>query len=250
MSIMIKFCMILGTFALAKSISAQLCVQTDSCTCRFDDGKASAKLGIEDGLINLHKIADDGEPVLFDDDKGKIYYYTPCSTYPCTSKTNSALCLAHEQDLGDLNQVKFFTNRSSSLEKPQVSIIYHVANSNITSQVDLKCKDITEFKFEKMINSTAYLFSLTSPCACIDGCLNGHSISTGSILVLLSFSAFIIYFGVGCLYRNVVLGATGQEVIPNHLFWASLPGLIKDGYLFFLSPCLGDRASERVYERL
>jgi hypothetical protein len=39
---------------------------------------------------------------------------------------------------------------------------------------------------------------------------------------------------VGWIYNWKVLGKEGQDRIPNNEFWSSLPGLVKDGILFFV----------------
>jgi len=52
------------------------------------------------------------------------------------------------------------------------------------------------------------------------------------------------------LYKRAVLGASGIDLIPNISFWTTLPGLIKDGYLFFISPCIGSRSEYDAYERI
>ena len=58
------------------------------------------------------------------------------------------------------------------------------------------------------------------------------------------------YFVSGVLYNKTVHDSSGKELIPHHQFWEDLPGLIKDGYWFFISPCVGDRVEYRYYERL
>ena len=57
-------------------------------------------------------------------------------------------------------------------------------------------------------------------------------------------------FLLGMLYKKAVYGSAGSDLIPNIDFWASLPGLIRDGYMFFISPCLGHRAEYRTYRQI
>ena len=60
----------------------------------------------------------------------------------------------------------------------------------------------------------------------------------------------IFLFISGMLYNKAVHQAQGREIVPHYDFWADLPSLIKEGYLFFISPCLGDTVEYRYYERL
>ena len=60
----------------------------------------------------------------------------------------------------------------------------------------------------------------------------------------------LFYLLSGVLYKKAVYGSTGSDLIPNIDFWASLPGLIRDGYMFFISPCLGHRVEYRTYSQI
>jgi len=35
------------------------------------------------------------------------------------------------------------------------------------------------------------------------------------------------------------MGATGVDIIPNVGFWTSLPGLVKDGFMFIINKIRG-----------
>ncbi len=39
-------------------------------------------------------------------------------------------------------------------------------------------------------------------------------------------------------------------MLPHHLFWLETPSLIRDGYFFFISPCLSNRAEYQYYQRV
>lgn len=67
---------------------------------------------------------------------------------------------------------------------------------------------------------------------------------------MLSFYYVYKFVFTGMLYKRTVLGASGIDLIPNISFWTTLPGLIKDGYLFFISPCIGSRSEYDAYERI
>lgn len=54
-----------------------------------------------------------------------------------------------------------------------------------------------------------------------------HTLSTGSVLVIILISTIFIYLGVGVLFKIFVAGASGIEIIPNIEFWQDLPSLIR-----------------------
>lgn len=62
-------------------------------------------------------------------------------------------------------------------------------------------------------------------------------LSTGSILLILFFVFLILYLVGGIIYKKIVNGAQGKELIPNIEFWTSLPGLVLDGCAFVCNCC-------------
>ncbi|KAI8481828.1 hypothetical protein Bbelb_404330 [Branchiostoma belcheri] len=83
------------------------------------------------------------------------------------------------------------------------------------------------------------IFQLESPCCCpgaVSGCAGG-GISGGSIVLIIAASVIVVYFVGGMIVMKVVKGAQGLEIIPNSGFWTGLPGYIKEGVLFIVSPC-------------
>lgn len=59
----------------------------------------------------------------------------------------------------------------------------------------------------------------------------------GIILMVLFIVALVVYFIIGATVNYIYRGARGVEVIPNYQLWKGLPFLIKDGFLFTISPC-------------
>ncbi|KAL9966638.1 hypothetical protein ACROYT_G024746 [Oculina patagonica] len=88
---------------------------------------------------------------------------------------------------------------------------------------------------------SAYSTTLSSKCACDDGCpinapaKSGGStgLSIGSILLIVFFVLLIIYIIGGVLINKYKLGVESlPEMCPNYQFWAGIPSLIKDGIVF------------------
>jgi hypothetical protein len=59
----------------------------------------------------------------------------------------------------------------------------------------------------------------------------------GLVIIFLALGAFIAYCVIGGIFMYSQKGARGTEVIPNYTFWKDFPFLIKDGFLFVISPC-------------
>ncbi|XP_041368090.1 uncharacterized protein LOC121382627 [Gigantopelta aegis] len=250
---MIRGLCLLILFNVSISMAIKMCKQTSQCSCALETGET----------IDLHRIpsktVDTFKNVHGPD--GFVYTYDPCSPFPCSAlRRDSYLCrsdLMHRENrcLANVSGIVAFETDSSG-----VAIHYLTQDhlGNISSIVYLKCDPVHGDRFivketqSQLVKSLAsYEFELHSACACVDGCLGTVSqLSFGSLMLLIFFSVVMMYFGVGCIYNKTVNGSTGSELIPQSGFWCSLPGLIKDGYFFFISPCLGDRIEYRYYDKL
>ena len=91
--------------------------------------------------------------------------------------------------------------------------------------------DSFQYTGENRISATEieYDFTFGSKKACPTGIGSGG----GWVFLLIVVIALIVYFGAGILYKRAQLGATGMECVPNIDFWRELPGLVKDGCIFF-----------------
>jgi len=61
-----------------------------------------------------------------------------------------------------------------------------------------------------------------------------HSISNGSLILILFFPGVLLYFILGCLL-NKMRGHEGIDLIPHQKFWVDLPDLIMDGFTFTMA---------------
>jgi len=64
-------------------------------------------------------------------------------------------------------------------------------------------------------------------------------LSGGSILMIIVLCLVIVYFVGGIVFMKFVRKAEGKDVIPNHEFWADLPGLVKDGVMLIVNKARG-----------
>ncbi|XP_071096839.1 cation-dependent mannose-6-phosphate receptor-like [Haliotis cracherodii] len=236
--------LLLPTF-VSPALGDNDCIQIDPCRCRLNNGSE----------INLHLINGSKQPLLEikSAGDGHIYTYSPCAGIACGQTVNDAAICRNDElrkspnTTGEISKAKF----ENDMIKTNWKLRYLTRDNKTNSVVHLTCATFTRLDLEPMYNATTFQFELYSPCACPDGCLVvATDLSTGTILLLIFLTLFILYFGVGSLYRKSVYGAEGREIVPHTSFWFSLPGLIKDGYLFFISPCLGDRVEYRYYDKL
>lgn len=72
-------------------------------------------------------------------------------------------------------------------------------------------------------------------CGTVAGSAGGSSGDTVALAILLIIIfGFILYFVIGWCLNKFVFKKEGSfvELLPQYLFWTSLPGLLKDGCLF------------------
>jgi len=98
---------------------------------------------------------------------------------------------------------------------------------------------------EKMENPTYYANAYAGKCYRTSPS-GSSSLSGGSILLILFFVSLSIYLLAGAAFMKVKRNALGAEVIPNKTFWASLPGLVKDGLKLLIYPCSKRRSYENM----
>eukprot|EP00759_Apiculatamorpha_spiralis_P024078 PhF_6_TR27805/c1_g2_i7/m.40523/K10089/M6PR; cation-dependent mannose-6-phosphate receptor len=123
------------------------------------------------------------------------------------------------------------------------------ANNVVTcpSQYNVKTQQANQYQ---------YTISLKSKCACPNGCSGsgpgpapgpgGNSgsepsggLTGGGVFLIIFFVSATVYIGAGTVYNYKVKGMTGAEAFPNLEFWKGLPGLCKDGCLFFVEKVKG-----------
>jgi len=84
-----------------------------------------------------------------------------------------------------------------------------------------------------------YLVTMASSAACATkpappggGGGGPHKISGGTIFLIILLVTTFLYIVLGCFYKTKYKGTTGRESCPNFTFWSTLPGLVKDGFVF------------------
>jgi len=92
------------------------------------------------------------------------------------------------------------------------------------------------------LNNCKYFFVLHTCHVCDQGCPGGNNalgFDIGWLIIILFFSLFFVYVGVGAIVKWRIYNAEGLELIPNWGFWSDLPLLIKDGVFYLIGFATG-----------
>ncbi|XP_053374578.1 uncharacterized protein LOC123530760 [Mercenaria mercenaria] len=224
------------------------------CKCTFDDGSVIdiTSLGNSD---NTPRFAD-----VLAQSEGNFYSYNPC--YPFTEEQcdDAAVCIINPDKtqsitVGDAAKAAFKYDDDSG------NVIAGYTSGTIKdlrlSEIILKCDQSAcdpEITADGQQDQGFFQMTLTTVCACPDGCSSsgpkscGSSggISVGTILCILVLSIVVLYFVVGTVIMKFVLKKEGIEVIPNVVLWRSVPVLIKTGFLFMISKCRKSTSYEKI----
>ncbi|GAB1607738.1 hypothetical protein Ahia01_001057700 [Argonauta hians] len=244
------------------------CHQVGPCQCRMLN---------HSGEINLKKVAFfNGKPrfVISLNDTYSVAY-NPCvgfSLDPTRSSQYQSGGASHECDdaavcvfrVGDKDSSYSNLGKSNSAmfqfdpDSNKFFIAYTSPDSKFKTDVYLQCRPVDQLSVIKLGERNQSLsLLLQSVCACPGACSSNtntttatSSFSPGSYILILFFTLFFLYLFLGILYQRIVYSAEGSELLPNREGWHSFFSLVKDGYLFFISPCLGNTVEYRYYQRL
>ncbi|KAG7160228.1 Cation-dependent mannose-6-phosphate receptor-like 2 [Homarus americanus] len=173
------------------------------------------------------------------------------------SEINLMMVAASPQDAPRFKDCKSKNSSDNSLYyyNPCYSYVYPPDGQGIQTNVSLKCTDSLNHTLE--VNGQTqgqdrrivYTMTLSSRCACVDGCgtpILPHGMSLGSFLLLLLLIFIVTYLLIGYIYRRFVIGAQGIELLPHLSFWMAFPLLVQDGFLFLVKCGQNDDTYERI----
>ncbi|XP_022099027.1 uncharacterized protein LOC110983780 isoform X2 [Acanthaster planci] len=221
------------------------CTKIDDCSCKLSDGKR----------IDIRSIGYQGKQAprfnFRPDPLGNWEYaFNPCYDFSNTYCKDVIACQKNNQEsygLGSASSAVWGDNGK------QYIITY--TDDLRTTIVDLVCSTASQPTLDVLgqtdASKTNYYFTLTSKCACPDGCQaptppSSSGLSSGSILCIIFSVLVLVYFIGGTCFMKFVRGASGKDAIPNADFWTELPANIKDGAKFTVGLC----KKESKYEDL
>ncbi|XP_022304253.2 uncharacterized protein LOC111111521 [Crassostrea virginica] len=230
------------------------CTYRDQCSCTLSDGS----------VIDLSTLGNQDQTPAFADSfaaDGYFYSYNPCYSFIEGSCMNAAACqISGDQSMqyqtGDASSVSFsFDGTNAHALYSSTDSLGTTRNTDVTLICD-QSGGSAYFSPQGEISTLNYGFTLTTKCACPNGCGGGPpptqptqpvpgppgktgsddgGISTGTILCIAVLALAVVYLVTGTVFTMGVRKNRGKEAIPNVSFWASLPGLIKDGFKFTFS---------------
>jgi len=146
------------------------------------------------------------------------------------------------------------TFRDYSIPNQGVGIFYDggeaCGGTPRTSTINIICDTSTEATLVSATESTGcdLIFTMRSKHACPSagggggkggGSGGSKKLSPGSILLIIVLVGAVVYLAAGVFYRTKFQGAEGINRVPNIELWISLPGLVKDGFLFTYNKIYG-----------
>ncbi|CAF0991764.1 unnamed protein product [Adineta ricciae] len=214
-------------------------------------GDRIAYLKAQIHVVTLKRIIDltsvgrkDGTPawkdVLPQISDGHVYSYNPCYSFTQVNCLDVAACQAHQTDpkltysLGTQNSVQWRTNLGQELP----TLVYKTTER--TLEVTLKClgpKESNRLDVQGLDTvKRIYSMTLSSKCACWDGCGSGSTandgISGGLVFIIVLFALLCIYLIGFMVFNKFKRQATGLDMLPHRTFWISLPGYALAGTRF------------------
>ncbi|XP_076434768.1 uncharacterized protein LOC143274741 [Babylonia areolata] len=223
--------------------TAEECVLTRPCVCETKSGTVVDLNSLPSSIFNA--VAPTGFK----------FYFSPCKPLKqpnCNAAfpgVDLAVCQEVPQSGGpsqyyNAGETKTLTF-SGSL--PTLSITYTASSGGRKSIVALNCSsEVPSLTAGDESPVLTYNFVLKQSATCPKSVEESSGLSTGSILVIIFFVLFIVYWVGGFLFMKFVRRAEGLEVIPNYEFWKEIPLLIRDGVTFTLRGCKGESTYEKI----
>ncbi|XP_076300242.1 uncharacterized protein LOC143218726 [Lasioglossum baleicum] len=211
------------------------CTQQTPCLCMFPDGQG----------YNLTQLATSGPLTARVSNTNTSYFqFQPCMNAqmnvtkdsPCGQGKGVSMCLVDGNTSISLGTVQE-TSMEISPEPSKSSLV--LLHNNYTTKVGLLCCDncATHLVADPIKDKLNYHLMLVSKFACKEQLRSNHGLSTGSLLVIYFFIFTGTYFVGGAIALNLLRGARGWEMVPNHKFWRDLPSLVRDGIEYTFGCC-------------
>ncbi|XP_029645661.1 uncharacterized protein LOC115219638 [Octopus sinensis] len=200
-----------------KSISAGgICLKKDSCSCTFQDGTE----------INLHFLDTKPRPRFTTNSQFENCSWNPCTGYTVGHTKDVAMAM-NGGVLGLQAGASFRTFETNDFGIYYSSTGVVILNCSDNMRTNFKMKDICPL-------GTFPCFEYSGPChpKTPHVPVEPKRLSTGSIILIVTFSIIIVYIVGGCLVTSFCLNSTGMQRCPNVTLWSKLGSLTKDGFSY------------------
>ncbi|XP_072179606.1 uncharacterized protein [Diadema setosum] len=235
-----------------KTSAQHICTRdtNSNCECTFND---DAKTHVDFSTIGLNS----GKPKFTFGTYGYQaagdfeYAFNPCYPFSDGVCENVVACQEYKPDpkyykIGDPAPKSWTTAADESIQ-----VVYDSTQDGVirTSTVTYRClaTALDPTLSLDSVGDSKYDFTVTTCQACRPRVANcpvksssSNKITVGGILCIVFTVTVVLYLVGGVLFMKYQRGASGTEVIPNYGFWKDFPGLVKDGFLFVISPCRKD----------
>jgi len=239
---------LLSCFLFVHSV-AEVCQKLDQCSCKKNSGQIISLWEIDGGsnpaFKNIVTTSPPGTRFLFD--------WNPCTKFNEGDGCQDVLICQTDPDVAGhtspcADSVVDFKVENDGTTTIKYEELTDKSGYKRTVSINLKCDegqspgDISGVKEDFIPKDSKYRATLTSRCACDDGCPypgetgGSTGLSTGSILLIMFFVLLIVYVIGGILVNKFKMGVESMpEMCPNYQFWAGIPSLIKAGVVFSCS---------------
>uniref|UniRef100_H2Z8L3 Cation-dependent mannose-6-phosphate receptor n=1 Tax=Ciona savignyi TaxID=51511 RepID=H2Z8L3_CIOSA len=245
---------------LAVSLILLYCASAEqSLVCKTSD-KQPCKCDLLDGsgIIDISPLGYQNKSARWNNINGPdsfTYFYNPCYSFTYQDLSNLALLQtypgapAFTLSIGTQDTALFV--KDGDKIAINYTAPYNFLGSSLSySQVLLTCdpkikNGQEEFSVISVDDDSYYTFEVKGESVCPTK--SNHSLSGGSVLLIIFFVLLFVYLVGGILYNRYKNEKTGLDMIPNREFWSSLPGLIADGVKFIFSGC---KKSPTTYDNI
>ncbi|XP_054767187.2 uncharacterized protein LOC129274397 [Lytechinus pictus] len=235
---------------LLKGCKSQIqCAQTGRCTCTFNDQQ---KTKVNFGVIGLRN----GKPKFDFDSYGQKgafnYAFNPCYPFSAGTCKDVVSCQNEAEgpkhwDLGNPDPVSWETLPQGTIRVTYTATQEEDERTSVVSYVcDQTAINEPTFAVISEAPTRTYNMEVRTCAACspaVQGCPTevpsapSSGLTGGGIVCIIFTVLVVVYIAGGILFQVFAKGASGKEIIPNVNFWSDFPGLVKDGFLFMISPC-------------
>ncbi|XP_076653130.1 uncharacterized protein LOC143359228 [Halictus rubicundus] len=226
----VVFVLVVLTFFFGKTSSnAPECAQLTPCSCVFPNGQG----------YNVTHLASSG-PLMAPTTGNRTFQFLPCKNTQieknseCYKGDGVSMCLVNGNNTSTSVSLGMVNETSMAISPMTGNPLLLIHHNSYTTTVELMCcgNCSTHLTAEPIVDNLTYNLLLVSPFACKHQLYSNHGLSTGSLLLIYFFIFTGIYFTGGAIALNLLRGARGWEMVPNHKFWRDLPSLVRDGIEF------------------